>query len=72
MSVSNISGYSSIASLYQTSSTTNSQQVNGQEGQMPPPPPPPEGEEGGLMSSLSDALSQMGISRLLRQHIISQ
>ena len=56
-----ISGSTSLASLFQTSNTSSSQQVNGQQGDMPPPPP--KGEKGGgLMSALSDALSKLGIS----------
>jgi hypothetical protein len=56
-----ISGSTSLASLFQTSNTSSSQQVNGQQGDMPPPPP--KGEKGGgLMSALTDALSKLGIS----------
>ena len=58
-----ISGSSSLASLFQTSSITSSQQVKEQDGQRPPPPP--KDDEGGMMSSLSDALSKMGISAVI-------
>lgn len=57
-----ISGTSSLTSMFQTSSTTSNQQIDTQDGQMRPHHH--HGEQGGgkLMSALTSALSQMGIS----------